>query len=156
MRRRPATAATIRIFGNWTPPRCLRRVKPSDMKLTAEQDSRCARCGVWPDQNVGVTGDWLIAPTRLCPSCHARVEFNAVRSRVELEKAATRWPPRGAPRNYRAWLGQVEAARLAVNGSDISALHVSDETRMLFEDWSRGELTDEDLIAFASGETFNV
>jgi hypothetical protein len=54
MRRTPET---IRAFGDWVSARWLRHIRPSDMRLEAAEDKRCARCGGWPDQNTGITGD---------------------------------------------------------------------------------------------------
>lgn len=76
MRRTPDT---IRIFGDWTPERWLRRMRPSDLRLDGGGDRRCARYGRWPGQRTGVIGDWLIEPVRLCPGCHQRVEFMLAR-----------------------------------------------------------------------------
>jgi hypothetical protein len=55
--------------------------------------------GGWPDQNTGVSGDWLIEPLRLCPGCHERVEFLRVRAGHDsLENVAAHWPRRGPGR----------------------------------------------------------
>jgi hypothetical protein len=54
-------------------------MRPSNMKWTETKAIRCVRCGRWPDQHTGVGGDWLVQPARLCPGCHERMVFKAVR-----------------------------------------------------------------------------
>lgn len=85
------------------PSRWLRRTPPSAVKHLSDPAWRCARCGRWPDQRTGITGDWLIEPVMLCPGCHERVMFK-IKGRwpdggMDLAEAvqilAASWPKRG-------------------------------------------------------------
>jgi len=53
-------------------------MQPSSMKLTDSQALRCRRCGRWPDQSIGIRGDWICDPVKLCPGCYERMVFKAV------------------------------------------------------------------------------
>jgi hypothetical protein len=63
------------------------------MKIAEAEDCRCLRCGRWPDQRTGVTGDWLAEPYSLCPGCLERVDFTTLMD--DPQRLAERWPHRG-------------------------------------------------------------
>ena len=82
-------------FGDWKPRRWIRRMKHSNMSGSEAEDWRCLRCGRWPDQNTGVSGDWLMSPFRLCIGCLERVEYDRGNIDIEEWMAMSGWPKRG-------------------------------------------------------------
>jgi hypothetical protein len=90
-----APGSAPRLPAHWRPARWLWRMRASDLKAAEAEDSRCVRCGRWPDQNTGVRGDWLIQPLTLCPGCHQRVEWRLQSRGDSLHELAARWPRRG-------------------------------------------------------------
>jgi hypothetical protein len=72
-------------------------MEPSAMKHRRADDLRCARCGRWPDQPIGVSADWLREPVPLCGGCWQRVEYAARRlgHDADIAAEAQRWPTRG-------------------------------------------------------------
>jgi hypothetical protein len=78
MRRLHATSATREQFGDWIPGRWRTRMRPSDMKFSGGRERRYRRCARWPDQEIGIGGDRVVEPIRVCPGCWERMRFRAV------------------------------------------------------------------------------
>ena len=85
------TVATKALYGEFVPPRWVSRMRPSAMKLTEPNVIRCRRCGRYPDQSIGIRGEWIEEPVTLCTGCQDRVAFQGARHGLNFEDAITQY-----------------------------------------------------------------